>query len=203
MTKRVKSKGIFCLEGEWWDNITRKSSVEPVLDLLHQWDPYYVPFIRRDIGTVGELRYYIEKWALKSMSRYPILYLAFHGSEGTIYVGDLSKRDAEMTLDVLEELLGGKCKGRIVYFGACSTMKMNGNRLNRFLKNTEALAVCGYTHDVDWLRSSAFEMLALAAMQDNALTVPGARAMNKRIRREAPYLVRQLGFRMVVKRTGG
>jgi hypothetical protein len=70
------------------------------------------------------------------------------------------------------------------------------------LKCTGALAVCGYSSSVDWLRATAFELLVFAAMQDNALTVAGAKAMKRRIGREACDLSKELGFRMVVRKNG-
>lgn len=194
------AKGIFCLEGDWWGDLKRASSVRPILDLLKQWDPYFIPYIYRDVGTVESLRYYLRKWTLKAHRGYPILYLAFHGDPGALYVGDRRSPQSTVTLDLLEEMLTDRCKGRIIFFAACGMMRASRNRLNRFLRATGALAVCGYTADVDWLRATAFELLVLSAMQDNALTVSGARAMQARIRREASVLARELNFRMTVRK---
>jgi len=53
------SKGIFCLEGDWWGKLHKPSSVEPILELLHQWDPFHVPYVRRDVATREEFEYYL------------------------------------------------------------------------------------------------------------------------------------------------
>jgi len=54
-------KGIYCLEvGEWFDSLKEKTSVEPVLTLLHD-SLLSVPYIHRDIATEAELHYYLRK----------------------------------------------------------------------------------------------------------------------------------------------
>jgi hypothetical protein len=194
----IKRRGVFCLEGDWWYNLKKPSSVQPILHLLSQWDPFFVPFIHRNVATGGSLEYYLDKWTKKKHADYPILYLAFHGDPGAIQLGDPRRRGNVITLDLLADLLEGKCKGRIIFFAACATLNTHGNRLNHFLRRTRALAVCGYRGDVDWLHATAFELLVFAAMQENAFTVAGARAMKKRILKEAGYLARDLKFRMII-----
>jgi len=196
----ANAKGIFCLEGDWSGDLRKPSSVEPILQLLRRWGPYYVPFIRRDVGTAEELAYYLGKWTQRRHERFPILYLAFHGDNGSIHVGDQRRSQGVVTLELLEELLAGRCKGRIIYFASCATLSARSSRLNGFLKQTGALAVCGYRDEVDWLRGAALELLVLAAMQDNAFTVGGVRAMARRVQRQAGYLARELGFRMIIRK---
>lgn len=45
LRRRIKAKGIFCLEGDWWGSMFKESSVRPALELLKQCDPYFVPFV--------------------------------------------------------------------------------------------------------------------------------------------------------------
>jgi hypothetical protein len=79
-------KGIYCLEvGEWFGGMKKKTSVEPILQLLHD-SPLAVPYIHRDIATEVEFRYYLRKWTQSKQKEYPILYLAFHGNPGCIYL---------------------------------------------------------------------------------------------------------------------
>ena len=198
MGNRKWTRGIFCLEGEWNDSLERPSSVEPVLEILNKSSQGLVPYIRRDIGTMEEFGFYLDKALQARYKKYPILYLAFHGEKGQILVGDQRKSESKVTLGVIEGLLAGRCKGRIVHFGACDTMDVHGRELNRFLRITGALAVSGYTKSVDWIRSAAFDMLLLDAMQYSAFNRRGILAMQKRIKRDAPYLAQDLGFRMVV-----
>jgi hypothetical protein len=199
-TKRVKPKGVFCIEGDWWGKVHRQSSVRPALELLHQWDPYYIPFVHRDVATRQEFEYYVRKWRQKGTRKYPILYLAFHGDPGVLYVGDGRASRNRVSLDDVADLLDAACAGRIIHFGSCGTLDLHGHRLNGFLKRTHALAICGFCDSILWLDSTAFDLHVFAAMQLNALTRSGARAMNTRIRSQHRSLAKRLGFRMIINR---
>jgi len=189
-----KTKGIFCLEGDWDPDLRVRKTVDPILDLLKRSNDPPVDSIRRDIGTTGEFEYYLKKWGQKRYAKFPILYLGFHGDPGVLDVGDRSSVD----LDWLEEQLAGKCKGRIVHFGSCGTMATHGQRLNRFLRETGALAVCGYKVDVDWMLSAAFEIILLSGFQNYSLTRRGMEAVQRRVKRESGVLSRELSFRMAI-----
>src|SRR5437867_8937471 len=179
------AKGVFCLEGEWSPDIKDQSSVEPALVLLSKMPEYHTPYVRRDVATRAEFDHYVTKWLQVKYAGYPILYLAFHGTEGTIRFGDLRKNENVVTLDELAQLLEGRCRGRMIYFSSCDTMGEHGNRLRSFLRRTDALAVCGFRRYVDWLTSMAFDLLFLREAQYNAFTRPGARAIARRVKKEA------------------
>ena len=198
--KATTVKGVFCLEGDWCNKIHKGSTVEPILALINKWDPYYVPYVHRDVATREELEHYLKKWTQQKLARYPILYLAFHGSANQIRVGDLRISKNTVTLDDVAAVLEGRCHRRIIYFASCATLKLDDNTIRAFLRKTNSLAVCGYRCTVDWLDASVFELIVFSAMQRNATTVAGAKAMRKRIREHAPHLARQLGFRMVIKK---
>ena len=197
--RRHRVHGIFCLEDDWF-GIRDSSSIEPVLHLLNKCR-YHVPYLHRNVATADAFTHYLKKWAQRSYDDYPILYLGFHGSPGTIHLSSGRGQRYEIGLDWLEERLQGKCRGRMIFFASCSTIDIHGRRLNRFLRRTGALAVCGYRDDVDWLQSAVFDTLVLGAMQEYALTAAGARAMHKRIQRDGYGLGRALRFRMLVKGT--
>lgn len=193
-----KAKGVFCLEGDWDSDLRWRATVGPVLELLDRSGAPAVPFIRRDVGTPEEFEYYLGKWTQRRYSRYPILYLGFHGGPGILHVGD--RRRGPVTLDWLEDRLAGACKGRLIHFGACGTLGTHGNRLRQFLRRTGALAVCGYQEDVDWMLSAAFELILLYQFQFNALTKAGMAAVKRRVVRRASDLARDLKFRMLIAR---
>ena len=194
----VKSKGVFCVEeADWWSDMKRSSSAESALELLRKLPPYRTPYIHREVATRDEFDHSIRKWRQAGYARYPILYLAFHGTEGTIQFGDLRKPENLVGLNDLEELLGkNSCHRRIVYFSSCDTL--DGRRLHSFVRRTGALAVCGFRCYVDWLTSLVFDLLFLRQAQSNAFTIPGMRAIDRRVREEAAGLYSKLGFRMVV-----
>lgn len=192
----MNTKGVFCVEGDWSSDLEKPSSVHPILLLLRE--RLGVPFIYLPhVNTTAQLEKDLSKWTQKKYADYPILYLAYHGK------GDRLTIDREgVDLDWFAEKLRGKCEARIIHFGSCGTMGIHGNRINRFLEQTGALAVSGYTTDVDWLVSAAFELLFFAEMQGNVFFVSGAKAIRKRImsmRGETGQLAKRLNFRMVIR----
>ena len=79
-------------------------------------------------------------------------------------------------------------------------MGIDERRLQTFLQRTGALAVCGYRYPIDMIRSAAFELLLFNAMLDNALNLNGVKAMKRKIFSEEKSLVKELGFRMVIRK---
>jgi hypothetical protein len=193
---RAKVNGIFCLEtGDWWGDLKKPSTVKPVLELLAQSHNKKVPFVHRDVATRPELEYYLKLWTKRAYQRYPILYLSFHGVPGEI--GDWTK--VLIGLDELEDLLRGKCKRRVIHFGSCNTLALHGIRINRFVRETKALAVSGYTGYIDWNESTAFEILLLSQLATGTAlaSVAGPKAVNRRLTKLAPGLCEHLNFRLV------
>jgi hypothetical protein len=187
-----RKKGIFCLEGMWDPDLAYRSSVRPILELLELRER--IPFIHRDCATSDELKFYLDRWTLQRYRRYPILYLAFHGQPNLIYVGR-----EEFTLDDFSEFFAGRCKRKIVIFGTCSTLRIDKRHLKRFLATTGAVAVCGYRTDVDWITSTAFEMMLLASMQANVFNGKGIPSIRRRATSLARRFGRELEFRMVTR----
>ena len=141
------------------------------------------------------MEHYLAKWPLQRYANFKILYLAFHGEPEKLFVGD---RGNTVDLDWLEERLDASCRGCLIHFGSCGTMDTHGKRLQRFMKRTGALALCGYQTDVDWMLSSAFELMLMSTLQKNAFTRAGLEAAKRRITREAAGLVRELDFRFII-----
>ncbi|NMB99185.1 MAG: hypothetical protein GYA35_02770 [Thermoanaerobaculaceae bacterium] len=71
--------------------------------------------------------------------------------------------------------------------------------MKKILTQFDALAISGYSSEVDWVTSSVFEMLFLAELQKNAMTKSGILAVKKRISQITPRLSKKLGFKMVIK----
>lgn len=189
-------KGVFCLEiSEWFGTMKKKNTVEPILELLHH-SPLEVPYIHRDVATKEELNFYLSKWTLKEYKKYPLLYLSFHGAKGELF---LSEKSGIIKIDELLKVLEGKCHRKVIHFGACSVFSLEGRILKRIIKMFDALAISGYSSEVDWVTSSVLEMLFLAELQKNALTKSGILAVRKRIKEIAPHLSKKLGFKMVIK----
>lgn len=152
----TRRPGIFCLEGAWGKRIDDRVSVLPTLEMLEHLE--IATYVHRDVGTEEELYHYLKKWSQAGYRRYEVLYFAFHGTRGGIRVGQ-----GTVTLDDLAEKLNGKAKGRIVFFGSCSVMK-DKKAVERFQKSTGARLVCGYTKEVEWVESAAFDLLLLRSL---------------------------------------
>ncbi len=148
---KQRPKDVYCQEiGDWYGSLKKKNSVESVLQLLHE-SPLEVPYIYRDIATEEDLSYYINKWTQQRFIDYPILYLACHGSPGRIHLYKANGRDKTITTDDFFELLRGNCHKRIIHFGACKVLDINGNTVNKYLRESGAVAISGYASKVDWV----------------------------------------------------
>ena len=198
--KKDQKKGVFCLEeAAWFGGIRDTTSVEPVLRLLKTTKGYRVPYLHFDVGTREEFDFYLKKWRGTSFrDTHPILYLGFHGARGELSVGE--GRDSRVTLSELAERLDGSCRGRVIHFGSCSTLAAHGRQLSTFLDQTGALAVCGFKTDVYWLQSLAFEMLVMGGLQNVSFTRPGMGKFERELKEAAPGLLRNLDFRMCVRK---
>lgn len=182
-------KGIFCLEGVWNSDLSKPSTVRPILDLLRI--QVGIPFIYRDCATRDEFAYFLKKWVQRTYDNFPILYLASHGKEFSICLGNY-------TCDLVElaKLLGKKCRNRIVICGGCNTLDVHKSLLKHFLEDTGALAICGYRLAVDWLQATAFELLLMEAVQDKEFSKRGLPAIQSSMQKVAkPF--KGLQFRIV------
>jgi hypothetical protein len=188
----MAKKRIFCLEGLWEQDLTKKSTILPILELLYLNDK--IEFIYRDCATKEEMEFYLAKWTQEKYAYFPILFLAFHGEEGTMHIGKTN-----YPVDNLSKILTGKCTNAIIFFASCLTLKVDKRRLKKILLKTGALAICGYRSDVDWMKSAAFELLVLNEMQLNSLTVQGVDAIRRRIISEYPKMVKDFKFIMLTK----
>ncbi|MES2431253.1 MAG: DUF6642 family protein [Bacteroidota bacterium] len=183
-------KGVFCIEGFWYGDQRDKTSVYPVLDVVHRYEG--MPFIHHRCATVKEFEYCMSRWKTKSFhEKYPLLYLSFHGEKGIIKIGKET-----VSIDELADLLEDKCNGVIIYFGACSTVDIDKRKLQSFMNKTGTLAVFGYRKDVDWLRSASFEILLLSYFLRYPFDSSGIKQMSEELYAEHKYLINQLDFRM-------
>ena len=100
-----KYRGIFCIEGEWYDDLRKPTSIESVLILLKTSRVSDIPYIHRNVATLMEVEHYISKWRQKRLDRFPLLYLGFHGSPGAIHLNNDRRAAAELSLDRFRSML--------------------------------------------------------------------------------------------------
>jgi len=194
MAKRSGSKGIYCIEGMWdHQNITNRSTVLPLLDLLQNQG--YCSYVYHDCATIPEIEYYLKRWKeSKIKNNYPILYLAFHGTEGNIFVD----HDILYSLHQLAAALKGQCKGKVIYFGSCSTLNIDRRLIRKFLQITGAIAVIGYKKDVDWIQSAACDLFVFEALQLDQLDSLGIRKIHRMIMENYGNLHKLLNLQVII-----
>ena len=166
MAVASKRRGVFCIETVWYETEDH-TSMRPVLELLR--DGYLrVPFVHRTAITKDEFTAYVMEWLALDARAYPILYLGYHGEEGSINLGGKGYVDENVLgfHDVGARLAdGGGCKNRIVHFASCATLDVEEEEIEAFLEETGASAVSGYAETIDWVASTTFDMLYLKEMQ--------------------------------------
>jgi hypothetical protein len=194
MPTKIRKKGIYCIEGLWdHGNIQDQSTVLPILDLLEKRG--YCNYIYHDCATKSELEYFLEKWKKKTINeKYPILYLAFHGDPGYIFL----THEDKYSLTQLAEFLGDKATGKIIYFGSCSTLNIDKRKINSFLETTGAIAAIGYKRDIDWIQSTACDLFVFEALQSDSLDTKGIKNMHKKIITDYGNLHKILELRVVI-----
>ena len=153
------TKGIFCIEGAWVNDLRDVSTVKPILELLQKGEG--VPYIHHDSLCKEELFFLLAKWAQKRYKDYPILYLAMHGTTH----GLVPYMWNTVPLNEIAEKLKGKCTNRIILMGSCLIFKSSIKILSSFKNETDALAICGYQTSVGWTESTAFELLLMSTLQ--------------------------------------
>jgi hypothetical protein len=195
----VARSGIFCLEGDWWNDYKRPTSVAHGLALLNSVE--HIRYIHRDVATPSELAFDLTKWLLKKHVDYPILYLAFHGEEGRLRVGDQRRAGGELDFAWFEQKIAGRGRGRMLYFGSCSTMNMPGRRLDLFLRNTKLEGVLGYGCDIDWADSMTMDIFLLSRLATRKLTASSIASAYAQARTGMRGLSRQLDLAVKTRKS--
>jgi hypothetical protein len=178
--------GIFCFEGDWSSSVKSRQSVEPVLELLQNCGA--ATYIHRDVATKEEFSHYLNRWLKLGKTSFPVAYLGFHGSQKTLH---LSQQTA-LTLDDLAELLDTRARGRVLYFGSCSTLATSDEQLTDFCAATEVRGIVGYTRAVPFLDSVGFEVYLLREL----LHMKNLRSIHKKLSKSHPVLTKELGLRI-------
>lgn len=175
---------IYCIEGVWG----YEGSVEPMLEMLRklgQWD-----YRRRDCATAAELKYYLDnEWephgSRRQRPKYSVLYLATHGSPGSITLSG----DEYFGLDTLGEWLEGRCQNCLVHFGGCEILggkdvNATDQRIKTFLRKTEARGISGYGKPVGWTdvrgpAAVALELMLFSTISTEQINLADGRSFRK------------------------
>jgi len=158
---KFKEKNVFCIEGDWTNNLKDEASIKSALDFLQHNSK--VRSTHRNCSTVQEFEERIKTALQKTYSKYGLIYLAFHGTPGSINVGKRKK----LELDAIAEMIMERASDKIIHFGCCSTLDISGWDLRRFLLKTGALAVSGYTKDIEFIQSTFLDILYFKHCQNS------------------------------------
>ncbi|MDH6306697.1 hypothetical protein M2459_003637 [Parabacteroides sp. PF5-5] len=153
-----REKYIYCLEGNWNRNPRSKQSIKPILDLLHTFSR--VKYIYRKCFNKEDFLKGLQTFAQKRYANYTVLYIAFHGRKNRVYFGN-----EYVTLKEIANTLEGKLKGKIVHFGSCSTLRTSEKNISDFITRTGCSCISGYERNVEYIASTAFELLYFETLQ--------------------------------------
>ena len=85
----------------------------------------------------------------------------------------------------------GRADLRDSFFDTCKTLKVRDTRIKKFLSDTGAKAVIGYTKDVEWIASAAFELMIFEAFCYRTQM----RAVKNMLWTNYPGMVKKLGMK--------
>ena len=137
---------VACLESFWTYDVENRLSVILILELLGKRNNTRSVLLTRN--TIDELKFNLD--IVQHMKGYRILYLAFHGYPGGIYLPDLS-----IDMESLATFMGKGFRNWVVFFDSCRTISVRKDRILDFISVTEAKMVIGYKREVDWLDGAA------------------------------------------------
>lgn len=155
---KTYEKYIYCLEGNWNKNPRSHQSIKPILDLLRTVSG--VKYIYHKCNTKEEFFYRLQQFTTKTYKNYAVLYLAFHGRTNRIEI-----ENQYITLKEIANALEGKLADKIVHFGSCSTLRTSDKNIQDFISTTNCKFISGYRKDVDFIASTAFELLYFDLLQ--------------------------------------
>lgn len=176
------TKNIACLESLWNTDLEDRWSVLPILNVIANVQDLKLAHL--SCNTEAEFAFNLKM--LGKRRSYGILYLAFHGGPGELYLAD----DTSISLEVLSEYMGSRFRDWIIHFGCCSTIRVSKQRLNDFVEATGVKMVLGYTKDIDWIESSALDLLVFQALQQYV----DLQACWRAIQKNYPDLVERTGL---------
>ncbi len=181
----LDAPGLLTIEGMWGPDFAHQETVRPLAELLRVTAQASTCPVR-DAATREELSSYLALWTRSEDLR--VLYLACHGSRGEISLDGTHA----IALDELADLLEGRAKGKFLHIASCSTLAADEGDLRRFCRVSGVSGLSGYTTDVDWTASAAFDLLLLGELLQSRRTKP----TYDRMLRLYPDLAARLGLRM-------
>jgi hypothetical protein len=147
-------KNIFCLEGDWNNNLKHKSSILPALQLLEL--NIGIETIYKTCASFEEFEVRLNQILAdkRKYNSFEIIYLAFHGRKNHIIIGE-----GEYSLEDIAKTFEGRLDNKMIHFGSCKTLSIDKEQANYFLEITGAKAISGYGKNVDFISSTVVDIL--------------------------------------------
>ena len=185
--------GVFCIESEWEKDLKDKKTVRPLLEIFETITGH--PFIHRRVATESELKHFVNLWC-KKYSNYKILSFETHGNKaGKLFLdGDDKDTSEYINLKEIIEVIQGRGKDRFLYLGGCSILNRNEKEFKKYLKETKLKALIGYTKEVGWIETCAFQLLIFQALLDYKTAVGAKNYLEKH-----EQLVKELGMKFIIR----
>lgn len=155
MPKRRKP-GIWAMEARWSSRVSDVRSVTPVLEALQAAG--VTRHAHHVINSREDFVKQLKRFGQKQHEDYTIGYVAMHGSPGKVYAG---RKSIDLT-HVGDELPRGVLAKKLLHFGSCSVLT-DDMQQGEIFRALGAKVITGFTKDVDWLESMAFELLLFDA----------------------------------------
>ncbi|AUZ05195.1 hypothetical protein ADP71_16640 [Vitreoscilla sp. C1] len=190
-----KLRHVFCLEGDWNSDLRAQSSILAGLELVKSIND--IDYIYKTCITSEEFYQRLDCLLAGSHTerskygKFKIVYLAFHGDEGCLYLSENSEQSIE--LNDFVERYAGCFSGKIIHFGSCETLNLPEAELRQLLRQLDADALVGYTTEIDFLSSTLVDLLFFEICQ--AYTTMSAIKSN--MFKKYAGLCADLGFVMV------
>ncbi|WP_439645559.1 DUF6642 family protein [Janibacter limosus] len=145
------------MEAPWSSRVSDVRSVTPVLQALQ--DAGVARHTRQAINSRDDLVKQLKRLAQKQHEDYTIGYVAMHGSPGRVYAG---RKSIEL-VGLEAELPQGALAKKVLHFGSCSVLTDEVQQ-GELLRALGAKVITGFTEDVDWFESLAFELILFEAL---------------------------------------
>lgn len=199
--RKQKHTGLAVVESKWWAD--KNTSVSGIFDLIS------------DIFLANPHNYHYEmisgkgaaKEAIPRIAADPhcsILYIAAHGQRDGVswHNGELLSRfEFRNMLKSIRATRGSQLSG--IHFGACRFMnQITADYL--FRENICPWWMAGYSEQVDWLESTALDMLFYRSLmvQKRGTELARIKAVAADLNEKCAGLIKELGFGVFVRKPG-
>lgn len=178
--------GLWVMEGKWSSRVSDFRSVDPVLRALG--DAGVARHTRFAINDGDDFLQALTRWGQAQHDRYGIGYVAMHGGPGKVYP---SRKQVNL-MSLGSQLPPRALAGKVLHFGSCSVLEEPESR-RPLLEAFGVRAITGFTKEVGWFESLAFELLLFECLA----YYKRLHAAEAYMRKHYPELADMLGFVMV------